>query len=176
MRISRDVSNELITTRRGYRESTSVSGTLTGLGGNIFIIDDPQKPIDAQSETLRNGLNGWYANTLVSRLDNKETGVIIIIMQRVHADDLSGFLAGSSDEWTVLGLPAIAEVPERIQIGPDRFYERSIGEALHPAYVIYNPDIHGSITSFPGHDSSWSSSQGMRWLASVKARVSWLFP
>ena len=136
MRILRDVGNELITTRRGYRKSTSVSGALTGLGGNFFLIDDPQKPVDAQSETLRNGLNGWYANTLLSRLDNKQTGVIIVVMQRVHADDLSGFLAGSSDEWTVLSLPAIAEVPERIQIGPDRFYERGIGEALHPAYEL----------------------------------------
>jgi predicted phage terminase large subunit-like protein len=134
MRPLRDVGNELITTKRGFRKSTSVSGALTGLGGNIFIIDDPQKPVDAQSEAMRNSLNGWYANTLLSRLDNKETGVIIVVMQRVHADDLSGFLARSSDEWTVLNLPAIAEVAERIQIGPDRFYVRGVGEALHPAY------------------------------------------
>jgi hypothetical protein len=124
----------VITTRRGFRKSTSVSGTLTGLGGNIFIIDDPQKPVDAQSEAQRSSLNEWYANTLLSRLDNKETGVIIVVMQRVHTDDFSGFLAGSSNEWTVLSPPAIAEVPERIQIGPNRFYERGIGEALHPAY------------------------------------------
>ena len=133
MRPLRDVGNELITTRRGYRKSTSVSGALTGLGGNIFIIDDPQKPVDAQSEALRNSLNGWYANTLLSRLDNKQTGVIILVMQRVHEDDLSGFLMRSSNEWTVLSLSAIAQVRERIQIGPDRFYERGIGEALHPA-------------------------------------------
>jgi hypothetical protein len=71
---------------------------------------------------------------LLSRLDNKETGVIILVMQRVHQFDLAGFLAGSSDEWTVLSLPAIAEVSERIQIGPDRFHERNIGEGLHPDY------------------------------------------
>jgi predicted phage terminase large subunit-like protein len=134
MRPLRDVGNELTTTRRGFRKSTSISGALTGLGGNIFIIDDPQKPVDAQSEAQRNSLNGWYANTLLSRLDNKETGVIIVVMQRVHEDDLSGFLVRSSNEWTVLSLSAIAQVRERIQIGPNRFHERGIGEALHPAY------------------------------------------
>ena len=134
VRIVRDTGDELVTSQRGFRKSTSVSGTLTGLGGNIFIIDDPQKPVDAQSDPLRNGVNQWFASTLLSRLDNKETGVIIIVMQRVHADDLSGFLMGSSDEWTVLSLPAIAEVPERVQIGPNSFHERAIGEALHPGY------------------------------------------
>jgi predicted phage terminase large subunit-like protein len=134
MRIMRDVGDELITTRRGFRKSTSVSGALTGLGGNIFIIDDPQKPVDAQSAALRNSLNQWFSNTLMSRLDNKKTGAIILVMQRVHMDDLSGFLAGSSSEWTVLALPAISEIEERTQIGDGRFYHRAPDEALHPTH------------------------------------------
>ena len=52
----------------------------------------PQKPVDAQSETHRNRLNQWVSNTLMSRLDSKETGVIIVVMQRVHLNDLSGYL------------------------------------------------------------------------------------
>ena len=48
MRILRSVDGELVTTKRGFRKSTSVSGPLTGLGGDLFIIDDPQKPVDAQ--------------------------------------------------------------------------------------------------------------------------------
>ena len=52
MRIARSVGDEVFTTDRGYRKSTSVAGTLTGLGGDLFIIDDPQKPADAQSEPL----------------------------------------------------------------------------------------------------------------------------
>ena len=134
MRIMRDVGDEVITTLRGFRKSTSVSGALTGLGGNIFIIDDPQKPVDAHSATQRNSLNQWFSNTLISRLDNKQRGVIIVVMQRVHMDDLSGFLAGSSSEWTVLSLPAISEIEERVPIGDGRFYHRAIGEALHPTY------------------------------------------
>jgi hypothetical protein len=113
MRISRSLEEEVWTTARGFRKSTSVYGTLTGLGGNIFIIDDPQKPVDAQSDTQRNRLNQWVSNTLMSRLDSKETGVIIVVMQRVHLNDLSGYLFESGG-WEVLSLPAIAEQDETI--------------------------------------------------------------
>ena len=53
MRIARSLEDEVHTSARGFRRSTSVYGTLTGLGGNIFMIDDPQKPVDAQSDTQR---------------------------------------------------------------------------------------------------------------------------
>lgn len=135
MRISRDVGDQVITTQRGFRKSTSVSGSLTGLGGDLFIIDDPQKPVDAQSAALRNNLNQWVANTLMSRLDNKETSAIIVVMQRVHLDDLSGFLlSGALSDWTHLSLPAISETEEQIPIGENKFYHRPIDEALHPQH------------------------------------------
>ena len=92
MRIARSLEDEVWTTARGFRKSTSVYGTLTGLGGDIFIIDDPQKPVDAQSDIQRNRLNHWFSNTLISRLDSKEKGIIIVVMQRVHLNDLSGYL------------------------------------------------------------------------------------
>lgn len=110
----------------------SVSGTLTGLGADLFIIDDPQKPVDAQSDVRRDGLNQWVLNTRMSRLDNKQTSAIIVVMQRVHMDDLSGFLSSSSDEWEVLSLPAIAETDISVQIGPNQFYDRHAVDALHP--------------------------------------------
>jgi predicted phage terminase large subunit-like protein len=134
MRIARAADSDVKTTQRGYRNSTSVSAALTGMGGDMFIIDDPQKPVDAQSELLRNGVTQWFSNTLRSRLDNKETGVIIVVMQRVHLLDLTGYLTENSDEWTVLSLPAITEVDEQIALGPDQFHVRHAGEALHPAY------------------------------------------
>jgi predicted phage terminase large subunit-like protein len=134
MRILRSTEGELLTTKRGFRKSTSVSGTLTGLGGDLIIIDDPQKPADAQSDARRSSVNQWVTNILMSRLDNKQTSAVIVVMQRVHMDDLSGYLIGSSDDWTVLSLPAIAEEEASIPIGPNKFYHRQIGEALHPAH------------------------------------------
>jgi predicted phage terminase large subunit-like protein len=133
MKIARSLEDEVLTTARGYRKSTSVFGTLTGLGGDIFIIDDPQKPVDAQSDTQRNRLNQWVSNTLMSRLDSKQTGVIIVVMQRVHLNDLSGYLMESGG-WEVLSLPAIAEQDEIIMIGEGQYHRRAAGEALHPAF------------------------------------------
>jgi len=134
MRIARSLEDEVTTSLKGFRKTTSVGGALTGLGGNMIIIDDPQKPIDAQSKTRRDSLNQWFSNTLVSRLDNKETGAIIVVTQRVHMDDLSGYLSSGSADWEVLSLPAIAEIDERIPIGDNEFYHRRVGEALHPAH------------------------------------------
>ncbi|WP_398469807.1 phage terminase large subunit [Tardiphaga sp.] len=134
MRVKRAADSDIFTTQRGFRRSTTVNSALTGLGGDIFIIDDPQKPIDAQSEANRNRVNSWFSNTLRSRLDNKETGVIILVMQRVHMNDLTGHLLEHSDGWTVLNLPAIAEDDEEISIGTGEIYKRKAGEALHPAY------------------------------------------
>jgi predicted phage terminase large subunit-like protein len=131
MRIARSLEDEVWTTARGFRKSTSVYGTLTGLGGDIFIIDDPQKPVDTQSDIQRNRLNQWVSNTLMSRLDNKEKGIIIVVMQRIHLNDLSGYLMESGG-WTVLSLPAIAEQDETIAIGDNEFHVRRAGEALHP--------------------------------------------
>lgn len=133
MHIERSLEDQVITTARGYRRSTTVMGALTGLGGDIFILDDPQKAVDALSETKRNSLNEWFSNTLLSRLDNKRTGAIVLVTQRVHMNDLCGFLTDSSDDWTVLSLSAIADDEERIRIGDDDFYHRAAGEVLHAA-------------------------------------------
>jgi predicted phage terminase large subunit-like protein len=123
---------EIELTRRGFRLATSTGGTLTGRGGDLIIIDDPLKPIDAMSESKRNAANDWFLNTLVSRLDDKRTGAIIIVMQRVHMNDLTGFVLGQSDEWTVLSLPAIAESFESIRLTMGRVHQRQPGEVLSP--------------------------------------------
>ena len=128
----KDSENEIELTRRGYRLATSIGGTLTGRGGDIIIIDDPLKPIDALSESRRSTVNQWYANTLLSRLDDKRTGAIVIVMQRVHLDDLTGFVRAQSDEWVHLNLPAIAEGDEEIPIATGKVYRRRAGEPLAP--------------------------------------------
>jgi predicted phage terminase large subunit-like protein len=135
MRIRRIVDDEVYTTERGFRRWTSVLGAMTGMGGDVFIIDDPLKPVDALSEVKREAVNQWYSNTLLSRLDNKETGIILVVMQRVHQDDLPGYLLRDSEEvYEHLELSAIAEIPKRIPLGRARFYDWPVGEALHPVF------------------------------------------
>jgi predicted phage terminase large subunit-like protein len=123
---------EIELTARGFRLATSIGGTLTGRGGDTIIIDDPLKPDDALSEVKRTGANNWFANTLLSRLDDKTTGAIIVVMQRVHMDDMTGFLLGQSDEWTVLSLPAIAESDQTIPLTRGRIHTRRPGDVLSP--------------------------------------------
>lgn len=122
---------EFETTTGGFRLSTSVGGTLTGRGGNFIIIDDPIKPQDALSDIKRNSANQWFDNTLVSRLDDKQNDVIIIVSQRVHVDDLVGHVL-VQEGWTHLNLPAIAEGPERFELPDGRIFQREPGEVLHP--------------------------------------------
>jgi hypothetical protein len=127
----KDSETEIELTRRGSRLATSTGGTLTGRGGNLIIIDDPLKPGDALSETKRRAANDWFLNTVLSRLDDKRVGAIVIVMQRIHMDDLTGFVT-QSDEWTTLSLPAIAEACETITLTAGRSYVRQPGEVLAP--------------------------------------------
>jgi predicted phage terminase large subunit-like protein len=130
----RQAVQEFITTQLGFRLSTSVGGVLTGRGADFIIIDDPLKPEEALSDTQRKAVNDWFDHTLYSRLNDKKKGHIILIMQRLHEDDLVGHVLGV-EPWKVIRFPAIAEENETHVIqtlfGPRRF-ERRAGEALHP--------------------------------------------
>jgi predicted phage terminase large subunit-like protein len=74
----------------------------------------------------------WYFNTLLSRLDDKQNGAIVLVMQRLHEDDLAGVLLRGSDASTVLSLPAIAQQDEEIPIGNGQIHFRRVGDVLHP--------------------------------------------
>ena len=125
---------EFITTRQGYRLATSTGGVLTGRGADIILIDDPLKPEEAVSEAQRQAANEWFDHTLYCRQNDKRRGAIVIIMQRLHEDDLVGHVLGQ-EQWEILSFPAIAEKHEehRIEtiVGP-RYFTRRHGEALHP--------------------------------------------
>ncbi len=128
----KNAESEFETTARGYRLGTSVGGTLTGRGGNLIVIDDPMKPAEAMSETKRAAVADWYDSTLASRLDRKTEDAIVLIMQRLHVDDLVGHVIAKAPGWTHLNLPAIAEVPEEVAVSASTFYHRPAGQILHP--------------------------------------------
>ena len=127
----KNTENMFETTYNGYRFATSVDGSLTGFGGNWIILDDPIKADDAQSEVKRNNVNNWYDNTLISRLNDKVNGVIIVVMQRLHIDDLTGHLL-KQNGWDLLSLPAIAEKDETFRLLNGNIVGRKVGEALNP--------------------------------------------
>jgi predicted phage terminase large subunit-like protein len=128
---TKNTESEVVTTENGFRLATSIDGTLTGRGGDVVIIDDPLKPSDALSDSRREYVNNWFSNTLMSRLDDKVNGAIVVVMQRLHMGDLTGTLLHPSNDWTLLSLPAIAEQEEKIQIGEEEYHIRRAGDLLH---------------------------------------------
>lgn len=115
------------TTEGGGVYATSSAGQVTGFGaglveemtdedmpsngnkwGGAIIIDDPLKPEDAFSPVVRNKVNDRFENTIRSRTNSRETP-IIVVMQRLHKDDLCGYLQQiEPDDWEVLSLPALS--------------------------------------------------------------------
>jgi predicted phage terminase large subunit-like protein len=133
MRLDRDTDREIVTTERGKRIATSIDGTLTGLGGNLIIIDDPIKLGDAMSDAVRERVIEWFRSTLLSRGDDKSETRIVVVMQRVHENDLVGYLQEQGG-FEVLNLPSIATKTDSYDLGGGRIYTRLQGELLHPAH------------------------------------------
>ena len=125
--------HKFATTQNGYRFATSVGGSLTGEGGDILIVDDPHNPQQVMSEKYRSKTLEWFSNTFVSRLNDKKNGAIIIVMQRLHPNDLVGYLLDKDDnDWRVLSIPAVAEEDCIYSInGFEKYREK--GDILHPS-------------------------------------------
>src|SRR5438046_4786265 len=130
----RQAVQEFITTRQGYRLATSTGGVLTGRGADIILIDDPLKPEEALSDAQRKAANEWYDHTLYSRLNDKRRGAIVIVMQRLHEDDLVGHVL-AQEPWELVRFPAIAEADEVHPVETilgEQCFRRRQGQALQP--------------------------------------------
>ena len=101
LRLATDAGSHWKTTAGGVMYATGTRGTITGFGagkrregfGGATIIDDPHKADEAKSDTIHKGVIDWFQNTLESRKNSPDTP-IIVIMQRLHEDDLTGWLLG----------------------------------------------------------------------------------
>lgn len=120
------------TLQNGFRFATSVGGTLTGEGGDILIVDDPHNPCTVSSEKYRRKVINWFSNTFSSRLNDKKHGAIVVVMQRLHENDLTGHLLQVNPQmWEILRLPAVFTTD--LTYHCDSF-SRTVhaGEFLHP--------------------------------------------
>ncbi len=122
--------HKFMTTQQGFRLATSVGGSLTGEGGDVIIIDDPLNPAQSMSKSSREAANHWFDHTLSSRLNNKRTGRMLLVMQRLHEQDLSGHLLRKGG-WEHLCLPAQAKAALQVRMG-NVAYEMQADELLQP--------------------------------------------
>ncbi|WP_331256836.1 hypothetical protein [Candidatus Bealeia paramacronuclearis] len=70
-------------TAGGRRDTTSVGSSISGLGGDILIADDPNNPKDVESEAKMHSTNLWWRDVWQSRLDDAKAGAMIVVQQRV---------------------------------------------------------------------------------------------
>jgi predicted phage terminase large subunit-like protein len=115
----------------GRRLGISAGGAITGRGANVIIIDDPLKASDARTKQ-REVINSWFDENIYQRLNNKNEGVIILVMQRLHLFDLAGYLLDKPEPWTHMNLPAIAECDDEYELPGGNIYQRKTGDILHP--------------------------------------------
>ena len=84
--------------KRGMRRSASTRGSVTGTGADVILLDDPQNPLEGESDVEREVVKEHYGKTLYSRLNNQRIGLRVVIQQRLHEDDLTGHLTRSNPE------------------------------------------------------------------------------
>lgn len=129
--------NKFATDSGGYRMATSVGGSAIGEGADILICDDPLSPMQAMSKKFRDRVYSWYMESFATRLDDKKNGIKIIVMQRLHDDDLCGrIIANLSSIWKIINIPAIANEDTHFKLA--NFYK------LYKQNEILNDSYEGA--------------------------------
>ncbi len=131
-RIAGATRSKINTSGRGYRMAGSVNSGILGHGADLIIVDDPINGLDAAlSEAERRRTKEFWDGTLSTRLNDKRTGQVVMVMQRLHEDDLVGHVL-KQDDWEVIAIPAIAEEDQCFDMGLYGSYHRKCGDLLHP--------------------------------------------
>jgi len=146
-----DTKSSFSNSAGGSRSIASIGSRVTGRGADCIVLDDPNATNDAESEAILKTTNEFFDNTLRSRLNNKKTGSIILVQQRVSEFDLTGHILNKYDGWDHLMIPLEMELDRRVttSIGwtdprtnegdplwPERFDEEFVnGEKSNP-YVF----------------------------------------
>lgn len=127
-----NTKSEFSNNQTGKMTSSGIRGSVTGKGGDFIIIDDPHNPKGAESELDRESAIQNFDLAWTSRLNDKKTGRIIVIMQRLHERDLTGHLLEQGG-YTQIKIPTIAESKETLVFPVSgKTFERDIGDLMHP--------------------------------------------
>lgn len=138
----RNLSTQFTNNANGQMIATSTGSGAEGRGGDTAILDDPMSNQQALSDTERSSANAWVQDTLKQRLNNPRTGAIILIMQRLHELDTTGFVIDKDgkDAWTHLVIPLVEE-EDKDYVFPvtGRVHYRAKGDILQPER--FSPEV-----------------------------------
>lgn len=123
--------SQLTTSRGGGIMTVSFESGPTGFGCHVMIIDDPLKAEDANNPEALQTCEDFYREVLSSRFNHPIKNSILLVMQRLAPDDLSGRLAKDGN-FEVLSLPLVATEREDIPYDRNARFVRDIGESLSP--------------------------------------------
>ena len=112
----RDEGDTIIFANGSQISQSYISKSQIGRSADIYVIDDPLPARHAHSEKKRNVINNWYDDEMVARLSRKDKAVLVLVMQRLHADDLCGHLYQNKEAWRRTALSAIDHKDERSKL------------------------------------------------------------
>jgi predicted phage terminase large subunit-like protein len=118
-------------TRAGRMQTTSTGGTVTGLGGNKIVIDDPHNVEQAESDTERESAVRFNDKTLFTRLDDKKNGAIVCVMQRLHEKDYAGVVLRRGWEHLKIPNPNATKTTYILPISKKKI-TREVGQLMWP--------------------------------------------
>lgn len=179
----KEESNKLITAFKGKRQFMTLAGKLTGLGADTIIVDDPMSTEEARCDETREFINRQFDENVLQRLSGKD-GSVVIVMQRLHENDLTGHLLAKKEGWVHVNLSAIALENELWNLPYGRSYYRQKGEALHEARMSQE-DLIEVLHSIGGYAFAYQylqgqykprfgdTNKGCLWLTPMREGVFW---
>ena len=135
LRADQNMKSKYENNRNGYRIAVSTSSALTGEGADVIVADDPHNAKEADSDTIRDYTLSWWSESMVTRLNDPNTGAFVIIMQRLHEEDLSGYLL-KTGTYEHLMLPEEYD-PRRTVVTNIGWHDprKAEGELLWPTHI-----------------------------------------
>ncbi|QDT41077.1 hypothetical protein Pan241w_11360 [Gimesia alba] len=133
LKYGQDQKKKFENNKKGWRMATSVGGTGTGEHPDVIVVDDPHNALQAESENERKTAVEWWSGTMATRGVSRQSSRVMI-MQRLHDQDLSGHVLTKEKGWLHICLPMRFEF-DRMKTTPLGFNDprTEVGELLWPA-------------------------------------------
>jgi hypothetical protein len=169
LRQDQNTKSQFDNDRGGSRLATSVGGSLLGLGGDIIVVDDPHNTETVESEAERETVTSWWSELSSTRLNDPKQAAIVVIMQRLHEEDVSGKILSGAEDWTHLCIPMEYD-PQRHCVTSIGWHDpRGLDEDGEPLVTSEDPDARRILYQERDGLLMWPERFGPAEVARIKA-------